>query len=277
MKTLVVPTDFSPVAVNAINYAADMALAINCSIVLVNTYQAPVIYSDSPIPPVAIDSFEEIQKASEERLEEQKRVLMRTTAGKIKIYTESRFGDVVSELEKLCNSIDPFAIIMGSNGAAGLERLLMGSTTLKTISHIKYPVIVVPPGTSYKGIRKIGLACDYKNIIESTPVEFIKNIVNEFGAELHVLNIDHNDSHQNKDAIVESAWLEALLDNIKPNYYFLDREDVVEGINEFAETGNLDMVMVIPKKHNLIEGLFHKSKSKELITHSHIPIVSIHE
>lgn len=277
MKTLVVPTDFSPVAANAVNYAVDMAIAINSSLVLINVYQPPIVYSDMPVPPVSIDSLEEIKQASEEKLQEQKREVQRITAGKVKIYTESRMGNIVDEVEKLCNSIDPFAIIMGSYGSNGLEKLLMGSTTLKTIRHIKYPVIVVPPGTSYKGIRKIGLACDYKNIIESTPVDFIKNIVNEFGAELHVLNIDQNDSHHNKEALVESAWLEALLDNIKPNYYFLDRDDVVEGINEFAEMNNLDMVMIIPKKHNLLDGIFHKSKSKEFITHSHIPIVSIHE
>jgi hypothetical protein len=64
---------------------------------------------------------------------------------------------------------------------------------------------------------------------------------------------------------------------MKPNYYFLKRDDVVEGINEFSETHNLDVVIVIPKKHNLLERIFHKSRSKELVTNAHIPIVSIHE
>jgi len=68
-----------------------------------------------------------------------------------------------------------------------------------------------------------------------------------------------------------------MLGDIKPVYYFLNREDVVNGINEFAEKNNLDLVMIIPKKHRLIDTLFHKSRSKELVTHAHIPIVSIHE
>lgn len=276
MKTIIVPTDFSPVAANAMNYAVDMALSIDASIVLLHVYQVPVIYSDTPVMPIETVSVEEMERNTNQKLNELKDSIFRVTSGKIKIYTENRFGETSDELEKLCSSIDPFAVVMGTQGETGIERLLMGSTTLKIVRHLKYPVIVVPPGTTYKAIRKIGLACDYKNIIESTPVEFIRNIVKELGAELHVLNIDYNDAHHNKEALVESAWLEALL-GFKPNYYFLNREDVVEGINEFAETSNLDMIMVIPKNHGFLEGLFHKSKSKELINHSHIPVVSIHE
>lgn len=277
MKTLIVPTDFSAVSLNATNYAAEMAMAIGGSMVLLHVYTVPVIYSETPVLPVTTLSVDELRKSSEEKLEELKRNLQHVTSGKVKIYTENRFGNVVDELETLCGAVQPFAVVMGSHGASGLERLLMGSNTLTAIRRIKYPVIVVPPGTTYRGIRKIGLACDFKDVVETTPVAFIKSMVQEFGAELHILNIDRNKKQHNDEAVVESAWIETMLGDVKPNYYFLDREEVVEGINEFAETSNLDVVMVIPKKHNLVENIFHKSKSKELVTHSHIPIVSIHE
>ena len=49
MKTLLVATDFSPAATNAANYAADMALAINATVVLLHVYQMPVIYLEVPV------------------------------------------------------------------------------------------------------------------------------------------------------------------------------------------------------------------------------------
>jgi nucleotide-binding universal stress UspA family protein len=277
MKTLVVPTDFSSVSVNALNYAVDMAQAINAGIVLLHVYNVPVAYTDAPVSPVSTISIEEVKRTTEERLEEMKRNILHITSGQVEVFTESRLGDTIDELEELCKSVDPLAVIMGSHGTTALERMIMGSTTLTVIRHLKHPVIVVPPGTTYHGIKKIGLACDFKDVVESTPVNYIRNIVQEFGAELYVLNVQTDRDEDKEEPEMESAYLDAILGDIHPVYFFLNKEDVVEGINEFAEKNNLDLVMIIPKKHRLIDSLFHKSRSKELVTHSHIPIVSIHE
>jgi nucleotide-binding universal stress UspA family protein len=277
MKTLVVPTDFSSVSVNAMNYAVDMAQAINAGIVLLHVYNVPVSFTDPPVSPVSTVSIEEIKRTSEERLHELKKNLVTVTAGKVEVFTEARLGETIEELEQICNSVEPLAIIMGSHGATGFERLIMGSTTLTAVRHLKCPVIVVPPGTTYHGIRKIGLACDFENVVQSTPVEYIKNIVKEFGAELYVLNVQDLEQDDLEDAIMETAYLDAMLEDVSPKYVQLTGKDVAESITSFAEHNNLDLVMIIPKKHRFIDSLFHKSQSKELITHAHIPIVSIHE
>jgi nucleotide-binding universal stress UspA family protein len=277
MKTLVVPTDFSSVSVNAMNYAVDMAQAINAGIVLLHVYNVPVSFTDSPVSPVTTVSVEEMKRTSEERLQELKKNLVMVTAGKVDVFTEARLGDTVEELTSICKSVEPLAIIMGSHGATGLERMIMGSTTLTAIRQLRCPVIVVPPGTTYHGIKKIGLACDFENIVQSTPVEYIKNIVREFGADLYVLNVQDIDQDELEDTIMDTAYLDAMLEDVRPKYVQLTGKDVVESINSFAEHNNLDLVMVIPKKHRFIDSLLHKSQSRELISHTHIPIVSIHE
>jgi nucleotide-binding universal stress UspA family protein len=270
MKTLIVPTDFSPASVNAMKYAVDMALAIDASIYLYTAYELPIIYNDMPIPPITAD---ELKRMNEERLEQLKNSIIRISAGKINVFTEARLGNPVHVSEELCNSVQPFAVIMGSHGSTGLEGLIMGSNTLQAIRRLKFPVIVVPPGTTFRNIKKIGLACDFKNVTESIPFELIKNIVHEFGGELHIMHIGDTD----QQPLIDEAWLETMLDDIKPYYHFVKGEDVVSGINEIAEANNFDLVTIIPKNHNLAEKLFHTSNSKELVTHSHIPIVSIHE
>jgi nucleotide-binding universal stress UspA family protein len=277
MKTLVVPTDFSSVSVNAMNYAVDMAQAINAGIVLLHVYNVPVSFTDYPVSPVTTVSVEEMKRISEERLEELKKNLVIATAGNIQVYTEARLGDTIDELASICKSVQPLAIIMGSHGATGLERMIMGSTTLTAIRQLKCPVLVVPPGTTYHGIKKIGLACDFENVVQSTPVAYIKDIVKEFGADLYVLNVQDIDQDDLEEATMDTAYLDAMLEDVTPKYVQLTGKDVVESINSFAEHNNLDLVMVIPKKHKFIDSLFHKSQSKELITHAHIPIVSIHE
>lgn len=280
MKTLVVPTDFSSVSVNALNYAVDVAQAINAGLVLLHVYNVPVSFTEAPVAPVTTVSLEEVKRSSEERLEELKKNLVVLTSGKIQIYTESRLGEPIEELEAICKSLDPMAVIMGSHGATGFERMIMGSTTLNAIIHIKCPVIVIPPGTTYHGIRRIGLACDFKNVVQSTPVEYIKNLVKEFGADLYVLNVQDkkdDDPDLEEPPAMDAVYLDSMLEEVRPNYVQLTGKNVVDTITSFAENNNLDLVMVIPKKHRFIDSLFHKSQSKELITHAHIPIVSIHE
>ena len=277
MKTLVVPTDFSSVSVNALNYAVDMAQAINAGLVLLHVYNVPVSFTEAPVAPVTTVSLEEVKRSSVERLEELKKNLVIQTAGKIQIYSESRLGEPIEELEAICKSLDPMAVIMGSHGVTGFERMLMGSTTLNAIKHLKCPVIVIPPGTTYNGIRKIGLACDFENVVQSTPVEYIKNIVKEFGADLYVLNVQDKLDGEAEEPMMDTVYLDSMLEDVRPNYVQLTGKNVVDSITSFAENNNLDLVMVIPKKHRFIDSLFHKSQSKELITHAHIPIVSIHE
>lgn len=275
MKTIIVPTDFSPVSLNAVNFAADMALAIDASMLLFHVYNIPVSYSDVP---VVLVSVEEMKKSSETQLEDLKQKILHVTSGKIKVYAESKMGNTVDELEELCKRIQPFAVVMGAKGKTGLEKVVFGSTTLTAIRHLTWPVICVPPGREYgKGIKKIGFACDFRQVVETTPVQFIKQMVREFKAELHILNVDYKEKHFRPDTPEQSFLLHNMLEELKPEYHFINHADIEDGINEFAETNNLDLVITIPKKHKLLEGIFKHSSTKDLVFHSHVPVMCVHE
>lgn len=274
MKTLIVPTDFSPVSINAMNYAADMALSIDASLLLLHVYQIPVTFTEVPVVNI---SLEEMKKISEEKVAELKKGLEHITSGKLKIYAESRLGEVTDEIEALCKKINPFAVVMGTKGAGGLERLFLGSNTLTAIKHLTYPVIVVPPGAVFNGIKKIGFACDLNEVVETTPSDKIHEVCTMFNASLLVLNVDFKNKNFLPETPEESLLLHTLLEDLDPVYQYIEHEDVVEGINEFAEKQALDLVITIPKKHKLLSGLFQKSHTRELVFESHIPIMCIHE
>lgn len=275
MKTIIVSTDFSPAATNALHYGIDMAKAVNASLLLFHAYQVPVSYSDTPI---ILVSVEELKKSAEDRLDKLKAEVEHITSGTLKVYTEAKMGNTVDELESLCEKISPFAIVLGTHGSTGLEKVLFGSTTLTAIRHLHWPVICVPPGKQFgNGVKKVGFACDFKEVVKTTPAEAIRNFVTAFGAELHVLNVDHRDKHFKPDTPEQSALLHTLLEEAKPVYHFIDHADIEDGINEFAEKNNLDLIITIPKKHKLLEGLFKPSSTKQLVFQSHVPVMCIHE
>ena len=275
MKRIVVPTDFSASATSAMNYAVEMAKEIGAAVHLYHVYQVPVAVSDVP---VVIVSVEELKKNAEEQLEYLKKGLEHITSDKpVTVTTEATMGNTVDELEELCKRMHPFMVVMGSRGSTGMERILFGSTTLTAIKHLTCPVIVVPPGSNYKGIKKVGFACDFRKVIETTPTHYIEELVRLFGASLHVLNVDYENKHFKPETPEESLYLHTLLKDLNPQYHFIEEKDIEDGINKFAEENNLDLVITIPKKHKLLDSLFRKSSTRQLVFESHIPVLCIHE
>ena len=121
MKTIIIPTDYSPVATNALHYGIDMAKAINASILLVHVYNIPVSYSDVP---VMLVSVEELKKNAEDKLAELKKEVEHITSESLKVYTEARLGNVTDELGDISDRIHPFAIVMGTRGTSGIEKVV---------------------------------------------------------------------------------------------------------------------------------------------------------
>jgi nucleotide-binding universal stress UspA family protein len=275
MKTIVAPTDFSTVSLNAVNYAADLASALSNSLSLINVFQLPVINSDVP---VVADNFDGSLRAAEEKMQQLKEEIIKRTDGKVEIYTEVLTGPVIEETENYCASVQPFAAVMATQGAGAMERFLFGSNTVSAMKNLGWPLIVVPPGAKFTGIKKIGLACDMKKVALTAPVNEIKILIKEFKAELHVLHIRRDAAETPPPGTdLEFGLLQQLLAELNPVYDSLVHADINEGLVEFAETNKIDLLVVVPKKHNLIDQLFHKSHTKHLLLHTHVPLMSVHE
>lgn len=272
MKTILVSTDFSPASLNATNYAADLALATGAGLFLFHVYQVPIAVTDVPL---VLMSVEDLQKSAEQKLAHLKADVAHITSGKLEIRTEARLGNVTDELENVCSTEQPFAVIMGTTGHSAIDRIIFGSTTLTAIRQLTWPVICIPQGKEYgAGIKKIGFACDLRQVEETTPFTTIVNFVQALQAELHVLNVEEGEVPNLPE---QTAVLGTALKDVDPQFHFIRHSDVEEGINDFAEQNNLDLLIAIPKKHRLLDGLFKPSSTRQLVKGSHIPVMCIHE
>ena len=273
MKLIIAPTDFSALSDNAIKYATDMATTMGMNLMLVNVYQLPSSFSEVPLVTISLDQIREI---SENKLAEIKENLETITTGSVKIYTESRLGDVGEEITKLTETLSPFAIIMGTRGTSGAGRFFMGSNSISVISKVGVPVFVIPPGVRFRPFKQVGLATDLEAVVENTPVSKIKEVVQFFDAELHVLNVDYHRRHFTPGTPGETLNMDSLLAGMNPMYDFIENKNIDEGLNDFAEKNNLDLLITLPKKHSMLERFFEKSTTRELIHETHIPIMCIH-
>jgi nucleotide-binding universal stress UspA family protein len=261
MKPIVVPTDFSAPAENAMLYAGHLASTINASVLLLHVYQIPVGMNDVPVLLISADELKANAEAGLLRAKE----LLKTNFSSVEVKTESRLGSVVEELNDVCEKEQPLAVIAGSHGATGIERVLFGSTSLSIIRHSKYPVIVVPDTSQTRQLKKIALAID--NPEEPLPAKKIKTVVDTLKAQLQVIHV--------QQAKTGTEDLSSIVAELNSSCTTIRDNEFVHGIESYVEQNNIDLLMVLPHKHNLIERLFFRTHTPELVRNISIPIMTI--
>ena len=231
----------------------------------------PPSYSEIPVTV----SIQAIQQNAEQLVNNLKDELVKRTGGKVKINSQARVGAFFHELKVVCENIKPYTVVMGSQGTTAVERLLFGSHAVHAMEHLEWPLITVPPEAKFSAVKKIGLACDFDHVVDSVPVDEIKMLVDDFHAELHILNI--GSKHEFKpELIFESGLLQEMLMALNPQYHFITHENIDAGIMNFAEKKNIDLLIVVPKRHGFADKLVHASHTKRFVLHSHLPVMAIH-
>ena len=151
MKTLIVPTDFSPAAENAAIYATDLGIAIQADLLLLNVVQIPVTVVEVALTE---NEYEEmLQEAIKSLAELRAQLLVHAGTGKITIRTKVVVGTIEFELEQACKQEKPYLVIMGTKESGSTERLLIGSNTLYAARNMHYPLFIIPQNMKYGGIH----------------------------------------------------------------------------------------------------------------------------
>jgi len=274
MKIIIVPVDFSTTATNAAEFAGNLAAFYGAEIWLYHAYQIPIALSEFAYPVVDIA---EMQKAAEHELDLLKENTQSKLSRAITIHTRTEMNVLQLGLSDFCNELKPDMVVMGLSGKNALTRLIVGSNTIKTVYDLNFPILVVPPKAEFIPVRKIGFACEYQQVEKTTPVALLKKIVNDFHAELHVMNVDHHNRNTDQGKVKENFLINALLRDTKAEFHSIEAGEITDGINWFIDRSKLDWIVVIPKKHKLLEKIFRRSHTKELVYHTHIPVLCIHE
>ncbi len=272
MKTIIIATDFSTAAMNAATYGIKMAEAVKADVMLFNVFEVLANYGE-----IVIDlNVENLKKDAVNDMEELKKELIRNTGTKVNITSDVRLGVFSGELNVLCERVNPYAVIMGSQGRTATERILFGTHALHAMKHLPWPLITVPATATFSSIKKLGLAYDFEKELDSNFIDEIKLLAHDFDATIHVLNAAREDEFD-ADFVILSHRLEKMLAPFTVKYHFIASDNVNQGIIDFADKNDIDLLIVMPKYHSLLEKIFFKSHAKQMVLHSHVPILALHK
>jgi nucleotide-binding universal stress UspA family protein len=261
MNTVIVPVDFSETSLHAARYAAQL---------LTGHYGVTMILYHS------YGKASEASKATES-LEQLKAELMKSHIIKIDTLAHEE-ADFVDGLEKAARHRRADLIIMGITGRSALAQVFFGSNTLKMAERKVCPVLIVPEKASFSPVKNVMLTSDFKNTLNTTPSVPIKDFLDSFHPQLHVVNVDKDHYISLTDNYEkEKQELKQMFADYNPQFYFMRLYDVDEAINLFAESRNIDLIIVVQKNHSFLEKLLKGSRSKTLSYHSKMPIMVMHE
>ena len=277
MKKILLPTDFSDNAQNAINYALNLYKDEACKFYLLNTY-TPIIYSydyrmsaggylgevADIVRENSIEKLEEIEKELKEKFNNPKH--------KFKII--SSFNLLTDEIKDIVSKHKIDLIIMGTKGASGVKEVLFGSNTIHIIKKTKCAVLAVPDGYFFEEPKEILFPTDYKIDYSKKQLKNLETITEIFNSKVHILNVSHGIDLLEFQK-TNKAKLEELLTDIKHASHRVDDQPITDAINEFQKTTYVQLLMMINNKHSFFENLFFKPVINQIGFHLNVPFLVI--
>ena len=263
MKNILFPTDFSQCSLNALDFALGVVNQLRGQLTIVHAYHLPYLSTDA----LAVSFKKEV----EARIKILIKRIQPDLAKDVTVNFLVRQAAVIPFLSCLSKSFD--LVVMSTKGASGLKEVFVGTITNGLIKNTQTPVLVIPKGYAYKPFKNIVLSLDDRPISEAKVVETIKDLANNFNAELTLFHTEETpvDKGINEHVLTYFGRIGYSID-----YNFIYKS-INESIAEMAVDYEVDLVGLIRRERGLLSALFHSSVTSKEVFHSRIPLLILHD
>lgn len=254
LKKILIPTDFSAVAINAVNYARGIfkQQPVHLSLVYINTPE----------------NFRSEQSIREEFDAFKSKALR---GAPVHYDLSILYGHLLPELIRAESEQNPDLIIMGARNKEQSD-LSLASAFIRGVS---CPVVVVPEQFHRYDIDSIVFANDYQPIQDSRAIKPLWEFALEFGAKVLLLHINHKQSEQLVPADHAESTLEYYLESLEHEYVYLSSDDMEVAISHYIKANKVDMLAILTRHHDTNT---LKSKGQlvaELAARAEIPVLAL--
>jgi nucleotide-binding universal stress UspA family protein len=273
MKTILVPTDYSKTANNAVNYAAALAQLMKAKLILVHAYHVPPQINRVPFTTITEVQLERENARSLKQLAA--RIKKKAPGANIDCVARNGFAaDVIKDIsaEKKAD-----LVVMGITGAGAVGEAVLGSVAVDTVRNVNVPVIIVPGNVKFSMPGKIVFAYDYAGENDQQAITALVDIARVLESKLMVVNVIREDDTATFKKAIAGIKMESVLARVPHTLHFPVNNSVTEGVNEFVKDTGAGMVAMIAHEHNIFYRLFNMSSTKRMAFHTSVPLLAIPE
>ena len=274
MVNILVPTDFSQLSKSALKYAIKIANRLGGNITVLHVMTMTRALRISMVEKIRSLDHDLIESAEAE-LE----TMIKTMSEQYKVKTPIKFEVVrgsyfPSTLLREARRLHSGLIVMGTRGASGLTKAMMGSNTNSVIEVSHVPVLAVPEKADFKGFRNIVYASDLRNLEEELLI--LIRYIEKFGSTIHLIHIvppgDEVDVIEGKiDSILKRFPYKNIVTLV------LVDNDVDSALDQYVEVSRADVLAMFTHEISFFEKVFDKSMTRRMAFHSRIPLLAFRQ
>lgn len=271
MKKILVPTDFSKAAENALKVAAIIAKSQQAEIYLMHMLEVPMqqvdpVNAHSEVPEVLF-----FMKLAHKKFED---LLNNDYLKDVTVHETVKANISFNEIKKTCKELAIDMIVMGSHGASGLKEMFVGSNAEKVVRTSEVPVLVIKNEHDNFDIKNFVFASDFKNDNKETYQQAVA-FAKAFDAKIHLLLVNTANRF-----ITTYAAYSRINDFISgqdfKNYTINIHNDVSveQGVLNFSKDIDADLIGISTHGRQGIAHFFNGSISEDLVNHANRPVIT---
>ena len=270
MKRFLFAADFSKANANAFKYASDMVAGNDIVLDMVHVYDVPFAYT-TETPARALKGYlSELRQSAIDRMENMMADL--NPANKGKAYPIHGIYPSV-EIHECAEELKPDLIIMSLREDYGLLKRLIGSVTARTIHKTRVPVLAIPAHAKHKKVENVLFPTilnmgeelgERENSALKWLTRFSGFLDNPEVELLHIIDDEKKDG-------IDITMIGAPYNDLKLTYSHA--YTVEEGILEYMEKKNPDLLAFYKPHRSFWERLYRPSRTRNLLYDSNIPLI----
>lgn len=271
--TILVPTDFSPLSRIAVFYAAGLARPLQANLVIA------AVVNVNPSTETLLRSQRLEQELLSSIREEARKLLAdirQQIHDPLDISFETATGFPLDEqVENLVRRVKADLVIMGSRGASGLRRLLIGSNAVTVMNNSTVPVMIIPESVNYRKPERIVYATDLFSYRDEarTVITFARL----FDAHVQLLHVLPRHRKDDRDTKAIEADLKSITGYDKISFAVIHHDDVATGVDQFVTQTGADILAMFTHHLDFYEKLLGRSVTRRLAFHGSVPLLTFNK
>jgi nucleotide-binding universal stress UspA family protein len=272
MKSILVPTDFSDCAEEAVKMALAIAKRARLHIYFLHLFREQSVVS--PIPHAG--HYNPIADADEKRADRNlNELVMRAERSGLKATPVLIRSMEMEEITNYAARCSTDLIVMGSQGTTGIKEFFIGSNAQYVVRHAAVPVIVVKKLPENPEIKNIVFASTFREDI-TKPFSQIVDFAKLWNASIDLLFVAL-DRYQSKEHRGDAAMLQ--IEDKFPEISFtrnrIDTNDEEWGIEHFVHMYSTDMIAISKNEYSGVFKILSQNIAELLVKHEETPVMVV--
>ncbi len=278
-KQILIPTDFSDTAFNAIKFAFELFKKEECEFHILHTYFLAGYSTDELLIPEPDDAqYQKVRDTSDMKMESLKKKIELFPANpNHSLHFENEFGPLFDVLKIKVKKDGISLIVIGTRGATDDVDVAYGRNSVNIMEKVRdCPVLAIPKYLIFKDLSEIVFVTSFKSEYKLEELNYLIQIAQNANTSISILHIGKEMELSEKQR-KNKKILENHFEGLQYSFHWLEKTGVQEGIFKFVDEHNSGMIAFVNKKHWFFGSVFSNPLVKKLSIHTTVPLLALHD